>query len=103
MFGESTSGAIEGVDLGDHIQELSSKVSQTIHQRAGELIAPTSKPDILMERLQAITKGKKLPSVSISISERSIGRQTPDPAAESELGKILVKLGFPVVDPTKNG
>jgi hypothetical protein len=46
-----------------------------------------------------MTKGRKLPSVSVSIPERHSGRAALDPAAETEIARTLKALGFPLLDP----
>jgi hypothetical protein len=62
-------------------------------------IPPADAPDDNVRRLAEIVKGKVLPSVSVSISERHAGRTGLDPAAETEIGRLLLSLGFPVLDP----
>jgi hypothetical protein len=49
-----------------------------------------------------MTKGKTLPSVSVAIPERHSGRTALDPAAETEIGRILAALGFPLVNSHPN-
>ena len=44
-----------------------------------------------------MTDGKTLPSVSVSIPERHSGRFTADPAAETEIARVLMAVGFPLV------
>ena len=39
-----------------------------------------------------------LTSVSIAITERHVGRASLDPAAETELGRILLAVGFRLID-----
>jgi hypothetical protein len=53
------------------------------------------------DRVAAVKKAlpsSKLPVVSVSIVERHFGAPTIDPAAQTELGKILGECGFKLVD-----
>jgi hypothetical protein len=64
-----------------------------------DLIAPPPAKDDRVSRLAALVKGKALPSVSVSIPERHAGRAGLDPAAETEIGRLLASLGFRLLDP----
>lgn len=77
------------------VDKLSSRL-----RRSGQGLVP--EPETVADRtrlLARLTEGKKLPSASVSILERHSGRPALDPAAESEIGRILVSLGFPLLDP----
>jgi hypothetical protein len=52
-----------------------------------------------MRALARLAQGKTLPSVSVSIFERHSGRAALDPAAETEIARILGSLGFGLLDP----
>jgi hypothetical protein len=80
---------------------LAEKIAQTIQRRSAELRAPRSSNQDIVASLRPAVSGKKLPSVSIKITERSIGRASIDPAAETELALIMTQLGFSLIDPTK--
>ena len=43
-----------------------------------------------------------MPSVSVSIPERHSGRAALDPAAETEIARILGSLGFRLLDPNSS-
>lgn len=49
-------------------------------------------------KIKAQLKGDKLPSVFVKIGERHYGQPVIDPAAETELGKILEECGFKLKD-----
>ena len=49
-----------------------------------------------------LARGKTLPSLSVLIPERHSGRLAMDPAAETEISRILSSLGFPLLDPNSN-
>ncbi len=51
-----------------------------------------------LEALRTELGGSELPMLSISIPESHIGRVVPDPAAETELARILGGIGFGIGD-----
>jgi hypothetical protein len=77
---------------------LADKLMSPLPERWGALVSPRPAPEDRIERLARMTKGKKLPTVSIAIPERHAGRPALDPAAETEIGRILAALGFPLVN-----
>jgi hypothetical protein len=77
---------------------LSQKIAQTIVDQATNLIASAS--DSRERRIQKIIesiKGQPRPSVSIKIAEKFSGNNSGQ-TVQSELGLILQKAGFAVVD-----
>lgn len=81
---------------------LAEKLMSPLPDRWNTLVSPPPAPEDRIQRLARLTKGKKLPSVSISIPERHSGRAAFDPAAETEIGRILAALGFPLVNSHPN-
>jgi len=81
---------------------LAEKLMSPLPERRSTLVSPPAAPEDRLQRLTRMTKGKKLPSVSISIPERHSGRAALDPAAETEIGRILAALGFPLVNSHPN-
>jgi TolB-like protein len=81
---------------------LAEKLMSPLPERRSTLVSPPAAPEDRLQRLARMTKGKKLPSVSISIPERHSGRAALDPAAETEIGRILAALGFPLVNSHPN-
>jgi TolB-like protein len=81
---------------------LAEKLMSPLPERRSTLVSPPAAPEDRIQRLARMTKGKKLPSVSISIPERHSGRAALDPAAETEIGRILAALGFPLVNSHPN-
>ena len=81
---------------------LAEKLMSPLPERRNTLVSPPPAPDDRIQRLARMTEGKKLPSVSISIPERHSGRAALDPAAETEIGRILAALGFPLVNSHPN-
>jgi hypothetical protein len=78
--------------------DMAARIAKIVADKADTLVAKVEKPEDLIGRLQPQVQGKKLPTVSITIAERHIGTATIDPAAETEVGFILQKLGFAVTD-----
>jgi hypothetical protein len=101
VYGEEIS--IPGPDfLNDGATGLARKISNTILEKSNTLIAKTETPEDLMAILQKAIKGKKLPSITVSIHERHFGQPAADPAAETEFITVLHLLGFTIIDPTKS-
>lgn len=78
--------------------DLSSKIAKTISLQATNLV--TTAPETTAVRLERIVKGikgKKRPSVAFNICWGS-NKSLRCNAAEIELGLVLLKAGFPVVD-----
>ncbi len=97
VYGEMVQGA--GADaLTGLSSELAKKISKTVTEKGDTLVA---KVETREERVAAIKKalqGETLPAVSVKIGERHFGQPVIDPAAETELGKVLQECGFTLVD-----
>lgn len=78
--------------------DMAARIVKIVGDKADTLVAKVEKPEDLIGRLQPQVQGKKLPTVSITIAERHVGTAAIDPAAETEVGFILQKLGFAVSD-----
>jgi hypothetical protein len=78
---------------------LAAALATRLRASRGELVAPPAAADDRLQRLAQLVNGKTLPSVSISIPERHAGRAGIDPAAETEIGRLLSSLGFRLLDP----
>jgi len=96
VYGETVTGTPG--DVADLAKELASKIAGTVEKKSDTLAAKIEKPEDLIARLQKQMEGKKLPMVSVMITERHIGTATIDPAAETEVSFILQKLGFTLAD-----
>ncbi len=78
---------------------LAERLSSPLRERWDSLVSPPPATQDLIQRLARMTDGRTLPSVSVSIPERHAGRAALDPAAETEIARILAAVGFPLVDP----
>lgn len=83
--------------------ELADKIDATITTKGDTLVAKVVlEKDKLAEMKKKIGE-KSLPRVFVHINERMVGQQTIDPAAQTEVSHILVKLGFEVVKDKSGG
>jgi TolB-like protein len=98
LFATQVRGAAS--DLADLTANLSENISQTISAQATNLILPpVESHDEWLDHLVKNLEGTKRPSVSVTVLENSgRGNNWRDTLVESELGLILLKAGFTVVD-----
>ncbi len=85
-------------DMAELADKLDEKVLATLTERAGELIP---KPMTRVDRLAAIKAAigeQPLPKVWLQVTEEHVGQATIDPAAETELAKLMEDAGFTVID-----
>jgi len=80
------------------VTELAPKIVAVVDRHEDALVAKVETPAAQIERLKKLIEGKKLPSISVSISEQHINHRVADPAAETELRLALQQLGFEVID-----
>ncbi|HUM17561.1 MAG TPA: CsgG/HfaB family protein [Candidatus Nitrosotalea sp.] len=80
-------------------QELAKKVAATVRDKGDTFIAKVGPPRDRVARLRPLVEGKQLPIVSVRIPEVHVTRAALDPAAETELSRILLDLGFVLLDP----
>lgn len=78
--------------------ELATKIAAVMAKSGDTLVAKVEEPGAQLERLKKLVEGKKLPSVSIAVAERHIGRVVIDPAVETEFKAVLQQLGFEVIE-----
>jgi hypothetical protein len=97
VYGEMVKGASASA-ITDLATELAKKISTTVSQKGETLVAKVATREQLVEKIKKALGGKTLPSVSVKLAERHYGGPTIDPAAETELGKILQECGFKLVD-----
>ena len=100
VFGETVTQK-SSEEIGEGVQALALKVEKTLLSQADKLVAQGKEGVDEFEVLRARTKGKTLPAVAINIVETHRGVSLTDPAVETELEMILLDLGYPVVDPSK--
>ena len=97
VFSKTAQGS--ATNLVDLISDLSQKIAQTIVEQSTNFIAGTlvSREERIFQITENI-KGKNRPAVSVKINEQMPDGSTPHQTAETELGLLLQKAGFTVVD-----
>lgn len=100
VFGEmATTPSLEKLD--GPVAELAQKIAATVGKQAPALVAKVEPPEARVERLRKAVSGKQLPPVLVRIAEQHLARPVIDPAAETELMKILAEVGFTVLTPAE--
>ncbi len=86
----------------DACMRLAEKINDKISQSVEVLVAKNQTPRDFIQEKKAELKDKELPTVSVKIEERHVGRISIDPAAETEVSYILQQLGFKIIDQEKS-
>jgi Curli production assembly/transport component CsgG len=97
VYGELVKGRANA-SISELSEALAKKIATTINQRGETLVAKVETREERVEKIKKQIKTDKLPSVSVKIGERHFGQPVIDPAAETELGKILQECGFKLID-----
>ena len=97
VYGEMVQGP-PTVSIVDLSSNLAVKVSAVIAQKSDTLLARVQTREERVAQIKHALEGKKLPVVSVKISEQHYGRHIIDPAAETELSLILQRCGFKLAD-----
>ncbi len=96
VFGVSEKGPMNGLD--SLAEALAKDIDDTIAKRRSVLIPPNKPQEDRLAALKAKLGNRALPTLSVSIVERHVGKSTLDPAAQTELNHVLRTLGFTVID-----
>jgi hypothetical protein len=94
----AASQIVGSADVQASANSLSDGIAKIISGHAGDLLPPTDTGEAREARLRAAVAGKVLPAVTLAIPEQHITRPVRDPAAQTEIARILIGLGFPVYD-----
>jgi len=97
VFGEAATFN-DPATLDKAVAELAPKVAALIAAQADALVAKVEAPEVQLARLKGFVAGKKLPSVSVRVTEQHLSRPIIDPAVETELAATLQQIGFEVID-----
>jgi hypothetical protein len=97
VFGEMVKGGASA-SISDLSTELAKKIATTLSAKGDSLIAKVKTREEVIADIKKKLNNDKLPSVSVKLAERHFGTPVIDPAAETELGKVLQECGFKVVD-----
>lgn len=97
VMGASVSGTDEFTGM---VPELASKLTAILEKHSARLLPKAEQPDAVAAELASAIKGDGR-KVFVKVHE-DINVSSPDPAAETELKKLLLRLGFNVVE-TREG
>ena len=97
VYGEMVQGA-DADALTELSGELAKKISKAVIDKGDTLVAKVESRAERIAKFKQALAGKTLPAVSVKIAERHFGQPVIDPAAETELGKVLQECGFTLVD-----
>ena len=97
VYGSMVQGSAS-VSLVDLSTNLAAKISAIVSEKGATLVAKVPTREERMAKLKSVVDGKKLPIVSVKISETHYGPHIIDPAAETELSLILKQCGFKLAD-----
>jgi hypothetical protein len=97
VYGEVVTGK-PGAAITDLSAELAKKIAADVTQKGDTLVAKVESREDQVAKIKKKLGDKKLPAVSVKISEQHFGQFVIDPAAQTELSLILQQCGFTVVD-----
>ena len=97
VFGSMVQGP-PTVSIVDLSSNLAAKITAVISEKGDTLVAKVPTRDERIAKMKQTLDGKKLPVVSVKISETHYGPHIIDPAAQTELSVLLQKCGFKLAD-----
>ena len=95
--GVMAKGKLEG-QLSEVIDQLVEKLAEGLEKWADNLLPPNEKLVNRVAVLKEKLKGKKLPTIAVSVPEDHINRILIDPASETEIKKLLKEVGFEIIE-----
>jgi hypothetical protein len=93
VFGQMESFSAKS-KLGDGVQALGDKITALLQTHGNDLIAPAFNENEQLARLKKLVAGHKLPSLTIDVFEMHLSRIAVDPAAETEMARLLGLAGI---------
>jgi hypothetical protein len=97
VFGDLVNGPAKA-SIAELSKELAKKVGDIVVQKGDTLVAKVKTREQRVEEIMKALKDKPLPAVQVKIGEEHFGQRVIDPAAETELAKLLQECGFKLVD-----
>jgi hypothetical protein len=97
VYGEMVQGG-SSATLVDLSSSLAKKIAADVSGKSDTLVARVETREERIAKLKKALDGKKLPVVSVKISEHHYGPHIIDPAAQTELSVILQQCGFTLAD-----
>lgn len=95
VYGEMVKGRGAPTDLA---AELGQKIAKTVTSKSDTLVAKVESREERIKRIKEQLKEAKRPTVFVRVPERHYGALVRDPAAETELIKVLQETGFTVAE-----
>ena len=101
--GVIASGKLEG-RLSDIIDDLAAKLATGLQEWGPQLLPQSERLEGAVERLKrqlavGANNHSPLPVIAVTVSERHANRRPADPAAATEIKRVLKEIGFAVIDP----
>jgi hypothetical protein len=97
VFGQMESISAKA-KLSDGVQALGDKITMLLQTHSADLVAPAFNENDALARLQKLVAGYKLPSLTIDIPEMHLTKVVIDPAAETEMARLLGQAGVTLFD-----
>jgi hypothetical protein len=97
VYGELVKGGANA-SLSDLSGQLAKKIAADVAQKGDTLVAKVETHEDRIAKIKKSLGDKKLPVVSVKISEQHFGQLVIDPAAQTELSLILQQCGFTLAD-----
>ncbi len=98
VYGELVKGTAASAAITDLAEALAKKIGKVVAEKGDTLVSKVETRDARISRMLASLKEGRRPTVSVKIPERHFGGPVVDPAAETELLRILQKAGFKTID-----
>ncbi len=79
-------------------EALAAQISKIVQENRKALVGEPVTMESVVAQLRPLVEGKQLPTVAVAIPEEHLTRRVPDPAAETEMKRVLDALGFTILD-----
>jgi len=73
---------------------LAGQISQIVEKNRDAIVGEPETFELVVEKLKLQVQGKQLPTVNVVVPEEHLSRRVPDPAAETEIKRVLEAVGF---------
>ena len=97
VYGELVKGG-GSASISDLAEQLAKKITADVTQKGDTLVAKVETHEDRVAKIKKALGDKKLPVVSVKITEQHFGQHVIDPAAQTELSLILQQCGFTLAD-----
>ena len=97
VYGEVVEGGVDA-SISDLSKSLAKKIAADVMQKGDTLIAKEESHEDRIVKLKKELGDKKLPVVSVKITEQYLTQHVIDPAAQTEMSLILQQCGFTLAD-----